>query len=61
MQKQLTVDDLNKLRAQGLVSNDETAYWVGDKLVAENVLTRERKVIEAAGLVLESKKRLIKG
>jgi len=61
MQKQLTEREITTLREQNLLGGEETAYWVGDKLVAENVVTRTRRVIEAPGLVLESKRSLLKG
>ncbi len=61
MNRLLTERDLSQLRAQELIGADETAFWVGDKLVAENVLTQVRRIITAPGLVLESKKGLLKG
>ena len=61
MKKLLTERDLSELRQQKLLAEEETAFWMGDKLVAENVLTQERRIITAAGLVLESKRGLLKG
>ena len=54
MNRLLTERDLSQLRSQELIGADETAFWVGDKLVAENVLTQVRRIITAPGLVLES-------
>lgn len=61
MQKNLTEKELISLREQNLLSNEETAYWVGDKLVAEHVIERTRRVIDAPTLVRESKRSLLKG
>ena len=61
MKRLLTDRDLVQLRGQDLIGSEETAFWVGDKLVAEHVLTQVRRIITAPGLVLESKKGLLKG
>ncbi len=61
MEKVVSERDLEKLRASGLITNEETAYVVGDQIVAENVLNRERRIIQTAGLILESRKGLLKG
>tara|TARA_B100000941_G_C28015223_1_gene307272 strand:+ start:310 stop:495 length:186 start_codon:yes stop_codon:yes gene_type:complete len=61
MQKNLTEKEITSLREKNLLGNEETAYWVGDKLVAENVVTRTRRVIDSPSLVLESRRGLLKG
>ena len=61
MEKVVSDRDLEKLRSSNLITNEETAYIVGDQIVAENVLSRERRIIEAPGLILESRKGLLKG
>ena len=38
---------------------NEVAYKVGDLVVAENVITRERRVLEE--IVNENRKRILKG
>lgn len=48
------------LRSRGLTKDNEVAVRVGDILVAENVITRERRVIEAAPMS-ESARRILKG
>ena len=53
--------DLERLRTAGLITEQETAYVVGDQIVAENLLNRERRIIQAPGLMLESRKGLLKG
>ena len=57
----LNIQDLNSLRSAGLLNDDEVAYTVGDIVVAENVITKQRRIIQESGRVLESKKQLLKG
>ena len=47
------------LRSRGVILKNEIAYRVGDLIVAENVVTRERRVLES--IVSESAKRVLKG
>jgi len=61
MEKVVSDRDLERLRTSGLITNEETAYMVGDQIVAENLINRERRIIEAPGLILESRKGLLKG
>lgn len=62
MKRSLTERDLAVLRGRGLLATDETAYWLDDSLIAENVFNNQQRVLEtAATLVLESKKRVLKG
>ena len=57
----LPADELQALRNEGLISENEVAFRQGDLLVAVNVLTQEKRVV--AGQVTESvaNKRLLKG
>ena len=50
---------LSGLRDKGILRENEVAYRVGDLVVAENVVTRERRVLEEA--INENKKRILKG
>jgi hypothetical protein len=59
MEKTLTEKDLDMLRQKGLLEQNETAMMVGTQVVAENLLTRERRIIETTGLLLESKRTLL--
>jgi len=57
MNKQQYLDsaNLNVLRSKGVISKEEVAYWAGDILVAENVITHEKRAIhEGAQLLSES-------
>jgi hypothetical protein len=59
MEKQLSEFELSALRDKGILRENEVAYRVGDLVVAENVVTRERRVLEEA--INENKKRILKG
>ena len=65
MKKQNYLDNANLtlLRTKGVITNDEVAYWAGDILVAENVITNEKRAIhEGAHLLQESSRpTLLKG
>ena len=60
MEKPVSSTDLNKLRIQKIISEHEVAFVAGDVLIAEHVVTKDRRVISAPGLVLESTRRLLK-
>ena len=60
--KQLNEENLKVLRERGLINNTEIAYKNVDVLVAENVVTGERRVIDAtAMLLLREDKQILKG
>ena len=57
----LNSQDIQKLRDANLINQNEVVFKIGDLLVAENILTNERRVIDASTLLLESSKGLLKG
>jgi hypothetical protein len=61
MEKQVSENDLEQLRERGLVNVHEVVLLVGDVVVAENVLTKERRILDTRNLLLESTKRILKG
>ena len=63
MEKYLNESQLASLRQNGLISSNEVALEVGDLLVAEDVLTKMRRIIEKNDTISESSdnKRLLKG
>ena len=61
MEKQVSESDLNQLRQKGLLKLNETALIVGDVMIAENLLTKERRILDVGNLLLESTKRILKG
>ena len=61
IEKPVTSADLEKLREKGLIEQNEVAFVAGDVVVAENVITRERRVLSTGTLLLESTLRILKG
>ena len=61
MERVLPEKDLSLLREQNLITDKETAYLSGTQVVAENLITRSRRIIEVGGLLLESRRGLLKG
>ena len=52
--------DIQKLREAGLVNNNEIVLKAGDLFVAENVLTKERRLLGNAKVLLSERKRLLR-
>lgn len=52
--------DIQKLREAGLVNNNEIVLKAGDLFVAENVLTKERRLLGGAKVLLSESKRLLR-
>ena len=46
MNEVLAHDALFKLREANIITSDEVAYVIGDKYVAENVISKKRRVIQ---------------
>ena len=60
----LTPNNLDNLRASGLIKENEIAFIEGDILLAKNVVTEERRIIGKATDVLNESsgnKRILKG
>ena len=54
-------NDLRQLRKSGLVNPDEIAYIIDDIVIAESLTSGEKRKIKVDGLMLESKRTLLKG
>lgn len=61
MQTPLTEEQLNQLRKNNLIESNETAYKVGDLIIAENVLTKQTRVATQTSFLVENNKRVLKG
>jgi len=62
MKKNMDIKDIKILRETNKLFDDEVAYYVGDIVVAENVLKGSKRIISDADTVLrESRKRILKG
>ena len=62
-QKYLSSIQLDRLRAATILSREEVAYWAGDILVAEHVITGEKRTLDEGARVLNesSNPTLLKG
>jgi len=61
MERILPEKDLSLLREQNLITDKETAYLSGTQVIAEDLITRTRRIVEVGGLLLESRRVLLKG
>ena len=61
MSETLMHDKLQLLREEKIITDNEVAIQHGDKYVAENVITKERRIIHIPQRLLESNKRVLKG
>ena len=61
METVLPEKDLSLLREQNLITEKETAYLSGTQIIAEDLVTRARRIVEVGGLLLESRRVLLKG
>ena len=62
MERYLDENILKELREKGLLLKNEVALEVGDLLIAEDVINKQRRIIEKSNDVMqESNKRLLKG
>jgi len=60
MEKNLDSGDIQKLREASLINENETALKIGDLIVAENVITKVRRVLNTGNLLLESHRRILR-
>lgn len=60
MEKPVSNNDLVKLRSARLITEQEIAIVAGDVIVAENVVTKERRILEVGTLMLESNRRILR-
>ncbi len=59
--QRVTENDLRVLRDANLIKPDETAYIIDDIVIAESLTSGNKRRVEVTGLVLESKRTLLKG
>ena len=58
----LTDQQQSELRTRGLITSQEVAFVSGDLLIAENVVSSDRRVVGDSTLLVESNnKRVLKG
>lgn len=59
MAKQLSERDMQVLRQQGLLRENETAFKEGQSIIAEDLITKTRRMINATGLMLEANQQIL--
>ena len=59
-EKPVSNSDLEKLRTSGLITNEEVALVVGDVVLAENVVTKNRRILNVGTVILESTRRILR-
>ena len=57
----LNEKDMILLKENGLVADVDVVYMMGDTIVAENIQTGAKRIIEAPHLMLECKRRVLRG
>ena len=61
MSETLSNEKIQLLREEKIITESEVAIQHGDKFVAENVITKERRIIHIPQRLLESNRRVLKG
>ena len=59
--QQISANQINDLREAGMISEKEIAYVSGDLVVAENVLSGDKRIIGKSNILSEGSKRILKG
>lgn len=60
--RELNNNDLKKLREAGVLTEKEVAFFTGDLFIAENVITKDRRILESVEKILqENYQQLLKG
>jgi|TARA_Y100000310_G_scaffold316051_1_gene367319 hypothetical protein len=60
MEKNLDSGDIQKLREASLLNENETALKIGDLIIAENVITKVRRILNTGNVLLESNRRILR-
>jgi len=61
LEKALSEKDVRTLRERGILLEDEQALLVGGEVIAENILNKVRRRLDTSGVLLESKRTLLRG
>jgi len=61
IEKILADSEIKNLRDKGILQECEVAIQVGDIVVAENVLTKSRRVLDSSLVISESTRKILKG
>ena len=58
---ELSHNQIQELRSSGVISTEEVAYFHGDLLIVENVVTSDKRIVDNHNLINESGRRILKG
>ena len=61
MEERVDQNILSSWREQGIITNEEVAFKTGDLYVAENVITRARRIIQPSVKESIRNRRVLKG
>ncbi len=61
MTKSISTKDLSKLLSLKLVKENEVVFLEGSMIIAEDPITKSRRIVDAPGLMLESSKKVLLG
>lgn len=59
MDKPLSEKDIATLRLKGIISQTEIAFKSGNILIAEDIVTKHRRVVSSAGVMLEANQKIL--
>ena len=61
MNNKLNEKDMRLLKESSLIADTDIVYMVGQTIVAENLQTGTKRIIEAPNLMLECKRQILRG
>lgn len=59
MAQQLSQKDLKSLRDKGLLTESETAFKEGDMIIVEDLVSKVRRILDTAGLILDANRQIL--
>ena len=57
----LNQNDMRLLKENGLIADTEVVYMMGQVIIAENLQTGSKRIIEAPNLILECRRQILRG
>ncbi len=57
----LNQNDMRLLKENGLIADTEVVYMMGQVIIAENIQTGSKRIIEAPNLMLECRRQILRG
>jgi hypothetical protein len=57
----LNQNDIRLLREKGLVTESDIVYMMGQVIIAENIQSGVKRIVEAPNLLLECRRQILRG